>query len=46
MVLDIDPPILNLLQIDGILNFDRNRTNILKAHYIWVKNGILKIGSE
>jgi hypothetical protein len=45
LVLDIDPPILNYVEINGILIFDRSRDNTFQAHYIWVKQGIIQIGS-
>lgn len=46
ITLDINPPILNYVEVNGILNFDRNRDNIFQAKYIWVKQGVVKIGSS
>lgn len=46
LILDIDPPTLFFVEINGILNFDRTRDNKFEAHYIWVKNGIIRIGSK
>jgi hypothetical protein len=46
LVLDIDPPILYYVEVNGILIFDRSRDNIFQAHYIWVKQGIIQIGSN
>ena len=47
IILDIDPPILNLVEINGVLNFDRGRDNLFRAHYIWVKeSGVIRIGSS
>lgn len=37
LILDIDPPILNFVEIYGVLNFDRGRDNLFRAHYIWVR---------
>ena len=37
LVLDIDSPILNYVEINGILIFDRSRDNTFQARYIWVK---------
>ena len=45
LVLDEDPPVLNYLKVSGILVFDPHRDNKLEAHYIWVTDGIIKIGS-
>mmetsp|Transcript_34116 Transcript_34116/g.25176 ORF Transcript_34116/g.25176 Transcript_34116/m.25176 type:complete len:202 (-) Transcript_34116:2790-3395(-) len=46
MMLDIDTPILNKLEINGRLTF-LNTTDIhLHAHYIFVRAGELIIGSE
>jgi hypothetical protein len=42
--MDIDPPVLRYLEVNGILIFDRTRDNKLEAHYIWVKMGTIKIG--
>ena len=44
-MLDIDSPILNYVEINGILIFDRSRDNTFQARYIWVKQGIIQIGS-
>lgn len=46
VVLDIDPPILNYVEINGILIFDKLRNNTFQANYIWVKQGIIRIGDE
>lgn len=32
--------------MNGILIFDRQINHTFEAHYIWVKQGIIKIGSE
>lgn len=45
--LDVEPPILNYLHINGILRFDPDRDDtVLQAHYIWVSQGILQAGTE
>lgn len=44
--MNVDPPILNYTEVNGILIFDRTRDNIFQSKYIWVKKGIIKIGSE
>jgi len=45
MILDIDPPVLRLLRINGRLTF-LNTTNIhLRAKHIYVRKGELHIGS-
>ena len=46
LLLDVDPPLLNEVVINGILTFDRTRNNTFEAHKIWVKQVIIKIGSE
>ncbi len=45
LILDIDPPILKNVLINGILIFDKNRDNIFQAYNIWVKQGIIQIGN-
>ena len=45
LVMDIDPPKIEYLKVNGILIFDRARDNKLEAHYIWVSQGIIRIGS-
>lgn len=45
LVLDIDPPVFNYVKINGILIFDRSRDNKFEANYIWVNQGIIRIGS-
>ena len=44
--MDEDPPLLYYLKVEGILRFDPNRDNKLEAHFIWVTNGIIRIGEE
>ncbi len=46
LVLDIDPPILKYVEINGILIFDKTRDNKFQAYYIWVKQGIIQIGNS
>ena len=47
LILDVDPPVLNYLHINGILRFDETReASVLQAHYIWVSQGILRAGSD
>ena len=46
LVLDVDPPILKYVEINGVLIFDRTRDNTFQAHYIWVKQGIIRIGEQ
>ena len=41
LIMDIDPPVLRYLEINGKLIFDRTRDNKLEAHYIWVKMGTI-----
>jgi hypothetical protein len=36
---------LKYVEINGILIFDRTRDNKFEAHYIWVKQGIIRIGA-
>ena len=45
LLLDEDPPILEEVMVQGILNFDRGRDNIFQAKKIWVQKGKIKIGS-
>lgn len=45
MVVNIPVPKLNYIEINGILMFDVNLNHTFEAHYIWVKKGIMKIGS-
>lgn len=42
----MDPPIFKKVEINGVLIFDRTRDNTFQAYYIWVKQGIIRIGSE
>lgn len=42
----MDPPIFEIVTINGILIFDRTRDNVFQAHKIWVKQGIIRIGSQ
>ena len=46
MILDCSPPVLNYLKINGILSYHRSMNITLQAHYIFVSQGILKVGSE
>ena len=46
MIMDVDPPILNYVEVDGILIFDNEKDTKLQAHYIWVQSGIIQIGSK
>lgn len=46
ITMDVDPPVLNYLLVNGILTFDQMRDNKLEAHYIWVKQGELNIGKQ
>ncbi len=43
--MDQDPPLLNYLEVQGNLIFDKSRDNRLQAHYIWVSQGNITIGS-
>lgn len=45
MVVNIPTPKLNYIEINGILMFDVNLNHTFEAHYIWVRKGIMKIGS-
>mgnify|MGYP001289303286 FL=1 len=44
--MNIDTPIFNYTEVNGILIFDRTRDNTFESKYIWVKKGIIRIGSE
>ena len=46
MVLDIDPPALRSLTIDGALHFSNNLDIELATDWIYVRGGALHIGSE
>jgi hypothetical protein len=46
LVMDVNPPKLNYLEVNGILNFDDSRANVLEAKYIWVRNGKMVAGSQ
>ena len=44
--MDIDPPILNYVKINGFLTFDRSKAkSVLQAKYIWVNQGKIIAGS-
>ena len=42
----MDTPVLNYLEVNGDLIFDNTRSLTLEAKYIWVKKGVLRIGSQ
>ena len=42
MILDISPPPLNFITVDGVLSFDRADLN-LTAQYIWIRAGALNV---
>lgn len=44
--MDVNPPELNYLDVRGILEFEDTADRELHADYIWVTQGIIKIGSE
>ena len=46
LILDVDPPILNYLEINSILIWDTENDHTLQAHNIWVNKGRIIIGSE
>lgn len=46
MLLDIDPPELYFVEINGNLIFDRNRNNTFTAHIIFVNEGTIWIGTS
>mgnify|MGYP001447768285 CR=1 FL=1 len=46
LLLDIDTPVLNYLEINGNLVFDNTKNITLQSRYIWINKGTLKIGSE
>ena len=46
LVMDINPPRLNYLEVDGILMIDPAVDRTLDAHYIWVKKGRILAGTE
>lgn len=45
LILDVDPPELYYVEINGNFIFDRARNNTFKAHIIWVRTGRIWIGS-
>lgn len=44
--MDIDPPELYFIEINGNLIFDRSRNNTLLAHIIFVNQGKIWIGTD
>ena len=47
LILDIDPPILNYIELNGILSFKPDKaSSTLQAKYIWVNLGVLKAGTQ
>ena len=46
LLLDVDPPILGTVKINGILKFDATRDNKFEAHYIWINQGSLEVGKS
>mmetsp|Transcript_29264 Transcript_29264/g.28392 ORF Transcript_29264/g.28392 Transcript_29264/m.28392 type:complete len:776 (-) Transcript_29264:1803-4130(-) len=46
MILDVDTPILNIVEINGRLTFQDNGDKHFQAKYIFVRAGELLIGSE
>ena len=44
--MDVNPPKIYYLLLDGILIFEDNRDNVLEAHIAHVRHGIVKIGEE
>ena len=45
LLLDMSPPVLNYLEINGNLIFDNSQNITLQGQYIWVKKGTIRIGS-
>lgn len=43
--MDVDPPELYFVEVNGNLIFDRSRNNTFTAHIIWVNQGKIWAGS-
>lgn len=46
LLLDMDTPVLKYLEVNGNLIFDNTQSLTLEAKYIWIKKGVLRIGSQ
>ena len=46
LLLDVSPPVLDYLEVNGNLVFDNTQNLTLQSHYIWVNKGTIRIGSE
>jgi hypothetical protein len=46
VVMDLDPPALKYLEVQGNLIFDANRDNLLQAYNIWVRGGVIQAGAK
>lgn len=45
LILDMSPPDLYFVKVQGYLFFHRNQNITLRAHIIWVSEGTIFIGS-
>ncbi len=46
LLLDVSPPVLDYLEVNGNLVFDNTQDLTLQSHYIWVNKGTIRVGSE